>query len=98
LVTPPLVDLPSDLAAAYAALQAEREARLRAEAERDTAVAEAASVQARLSDTDARIAYLELLIAKLKRELYGQRSERTRRIIDQLELELEGIHPSAAVG
>jgi transposase len=92
-----------------AALLAEREARLRVEAERDVALADAAnargeadnaraeavSAQAMLSDTTARIAYLELLIAKLKRELYGQRSERTRRLIDQLELELEELVASA---
>lgn len=76
-------DLPSDLASALAALQAEREARLRVEAERDVAQTEAsnwqaegAMAQAMLSDTEARIAHLELGIEKLKRELYGQRSAR----------------------
>ena len=60
-------DLPSDLASALAALRAEREARLRVEAERDVAQteasnwqAEAAKAQAMLSDTEARIAHLEL--------------------------------------
>lgn len=97
------VDLPLDLASAQAALLAEREARLRAEAERDVAVAdaanaqaEAANAQALLSDTEARIAYLELQIEKLKREKYGQRSERTRRLIDQLELELEELVAAAS--
>ncbi len=60
-------DLPSDLVSALAALQAEREARLRAEAV-------AASARAELSDNEALIAHLELRIEKLKRELYGQRS------------------------
>lgn len=97
------VDLPLDLARAQAALLAEREARLRAEAERDVAVAdavnaraEATNAQAMLSDTEARIAYLELQIEKLKREKYGQRSERTRRLIDQLELELEELIAAAS--
>lgn len=48
-------DLPSDLVSALAALQAEREARLRAEAI-------AASAQAELSDNTALIAHLELRI------------------------------------
>src|ERR1700704_554007 len=75
-------DLLSDLASALAALQAEREARLQAEAV-------AASARAELSDNEALIAHLELRIEKLKRELYGQRSERTARLLEQLELELE---------
>ncbi|MEH2706415.1 hypothetical protein ABIF21_007857 [Bradyrhizobium elkanii] len=45
-------DLPSDLASALATLQAEREARLRAEAV-------AASAQAELSDNEALVAHLE---------------------------------------
>jgi transposase len=81
-------DLPSDLVSALAALQAEREARLRAEAM-------AASAQAELSDNAALIAHLELRIEKLKRELYGQRSERTARLIEQLELELEELVTTA---
>src|SRR3954467_15463655 len=81
-------DLPSDLVSALAALQAEREARLRAEAM-------AASAQAELSDNAALIAHLELRIEKLKRELYGQRSERTARI-EQLELELEELATTAS--
>lgn len=82
-------DLPSDLVSALAALQAEREARLRAEAM-------AASAQAELSDNAALIAHLELRIEKLKRELYGQRSERTARLIEQLELELEELATTAS--
>ncbi|UGY20875.1 hypothetical protein HAP48_0038630 [Bradyrhizobium septentrionale] len=45
-------DLPSDLVSALAALQAEREARLRAEAM-------AASAQAELSNNEALVAHLE---------------------------------------
>ena len=61
-------DLPSDLASALVALRAEREARMQAEAV-------AASAQAKLSDTEALIAHLQLMIDKLKREKYGQRSD-----------------------
>src|SRR3954469_3498008 len=82
-------DLPSDLVSALAALQAEREARLRAEAV-------AASARAELSDNEALIAHLELRIEKLKRELYGQRSERTARLLEQLELELEELVTTAS--
>ncbi|MER9026579.1 IS66 family transposase [Mesorhizobium sp. M0815] len=82
-------DLPSDLASALAALRAEREARRQAEAV-------AASAQAKLSDTEALIAHLQLMIEKLKREKYGQRSERTARLIEQMELQLEDLVTAAS--
>src|ERR1700749_633661 len=85
--------LPSDLASAYMALLAEREA---LQAERDVAVADAANTRAELSDNEALIAHLELRIEKLKRGLYGQRSERTARLIEQLELELEELVTTAS--
>jgi transposase len=88
--------LPSDLAGAQAALLTEREARLRSEAERDAAVAEAANAKARLSSTEALIAYLQLQIGKLEREKYGPRRERTQRLIDQLELQLEELVTAAS--
>src|ERR1700755_145996 len=84
--------LPSDLASAYTALLAEREA---LQAKRDVAVADAASARAELSDNEALIAHLELRIEKLKRELHGQRSERTARLLEQLELELEELATTA---
>src|SRR6201993_5575119 len=85
--------LPSDLARAYMALLAEREAM---QAERDVAVADAANARAELSDNEALIAHLELRIEKLKRELYGPRSERTARLLEQLELELEELVTTAS--
>src|SRR6202166_3510662 len=92
------------------ALRAEREARLRVEVERDATAAkvtriqaeainwqaEAANARAKLSDNEALIAHLELRIEKLKRELYGPRSERTARLIEQLELELEELVTTAS--
>jgi transposase len=42
------------------------------------------------------VVYYKLLIAKLKREQYGQSSERGRKLIDQLELQLEELEVSAA--
>ena len=46
--------------------------------------------QAKASDDQALIAHQRLQIAKLTRELYGQRSERTVRLLDQMELALRG--------
>lgn len=77
------VALPSDLAAAHAMIMAERAARVKAEAratavcsERDEARAEAANAQADLSSQEALIAHLKLAIEKLRRAIYGSRSER----------------------
>lgn len=86
-------DLPADLESAYLALLAEHTIIV---AERDVAVAQAANAQAMLSDNDALIAALELKIEKLRRELRGQRSERTARLLDQLELQLEELVMSAS--
>jgi transposase len=51
--------------------------------------AELAAAQARASATDAMIAHLKLQIAKLRREQFGPSGERSRRLRDQLELQLE---------
>lgn len=51
-------------------------------------MAQAANALAMLSH---RIAHLEFAIEKLKRELRGRRSERTARLIDQMELQLEEL-------
>ena len=42
------------------------------------------------SDDQALIAHQQLQIEKLRRELYGPRSERTSRLIDQIELAVRG--------
>src|SRR5438445_10608032 len=83
--------LPPDLAAAHAMILAERAARLAAEAK----LAEAANAQAKQSSTEALIAYLKLEIEKLRRTLYGSRSERSARLLDQLELQLEELEAAA---
>ena len=87
MVTPD--DLPSDFANVLAALRSEREARLQAEAV-------TASAQAKLSDTETLIAHLQLKIEKLKREKYGQHSERAARLIEQMELQLEDLVAAAS--
>ena len=96
------VALPSDLAAAHAMIMAERAARVKAEAratavcsERDEARAEAANAQADLSSQEALIAHLKLAIEKLRRAIYGSRSERQVRLLDQLELQLEELEAAA---
>src|SRR5438445_1055417 len=57
--------------------------------------AEAAAARARQSDDQALIAHLKLRIEKLNRDRHGPRSERTARLLDQLELTLEELEASA---
>lgn len=76
--------LPDDVAALKAALVAEREKGLRTAAELAVANAKAAEDQ-------AMIAAQKLRIAKLERQVYGQRSERSARLIEQLSLEFEEL-------
>ena len=61
------------------------------------AVSEAALAVARAKNADdaALIAYQRLEIEKLKRQLYGTRSERSARLISQLELGLEDAEATA---
>jgi transposase len=59
------------------------------------AKAELVQVRAVVSSAEALISALKLEIAKLKREQYGTRSERSARLIDQLELQLEELEASA---
>jgi transposase len=53
------------------------------------AQAKVADVEAQVSAGEALIAHLQLLIEKMRREKFGPRSERTSRLLDQLELQLE---------
>src|SRR3954451_24302591 len=76
--------LPDDVAALKAALLAER-------ARADLAQAEAAVARARQSDAEALVAHQQLEIEQLRREIYGPRSERTQRLLDQMELQLEEL-------
>ena len=81
-------DLPDDIAALRAALIAERTRAARVEAELGVAKAKA-------SDDQALIAHQRLQIAKLTRELYGQRSERSTQLVDQMALAFEELESSA---
>ncbi len=60
-----------------------------------TLKAELALARAQLADDAATIARQNLEIAKLKRQIYGPRSERTARLIDQMELDLEELEATA---
>lgn len=53
-------------------------------------------LQIALRAAHLEIEYLKLTIAKLKREQYGQTSERGKRLMDQLALQLEEIEATAA--
>src|SRR6476469_3828340 len=82
-------DLPEDIGALRAALIAERAQAARVEAE-------LAVAQAKTSDDAAVIAHQRLQIEKLRRQLYGPRSERTVRLLDQMELAFEELESSAS--
>jgi transposase len=81
--------LPDDIAALQAALIAacERAARIEAEL---------AIAKAKASEDEALIAHQRLQIAKLTRQLYGPRSERRVRLLDQMELAFEELASSAS--
>jgi transposase len=55
-----------------------------------------AEARARESSKEAMIAHLQLAIAKMRRELYGQRSERRARLLDQMEFELADLVATAS--
>ena len=67
----------------------------KAEAKATEAEARAAVAAAKVSDAEAEIAFLKLTIEKLRREFFGQRSERKQRLLDQLELQLDELEASA---
>src|SRR3954466_4752188 len=82
-------DLPEEIDALRAALIAERARAARVEAE-------LAVARAKASDDEALIAHQRLQIEKLTRQLYGPRSERTVRLLDQMELAFEELESSAS--
>jgi len=63
----------------------------------DTDALKAALIEARakLSGAQALIEHLQLVIAKMQRDKFGPRSERSRRLLDQLELQLEELAAAA---
>ena len=81
-VNDPAEPLPDDVEALKAALLAERTARR--------------EFEARASGAEAMVAHLKLLIAKMKRDRFGASAERGRKLLDQLEMELEDLETAAA--
>jgi transposase len=88
--------LPNDIETLQRLLLA-REVEL-AEAHADLAITRADLVhsRARESNADAVIAHLRLTIEKMRRAAYGQRSERSARLLDQMEFELEELEAAAS--
>ncbi len=74
--------MPADIDALRAALAAAEAARREAEA--------------RASGVEAMVAHLKLLIARLTHDRFGASSERSRKLIDQMELELEELEAAAS--
>jgi transposase len=73
--------IPSDIDVLRAALVTEQQARREAEA--------------RASGAEAMVAHLKLLIAKMKRDRFGASAERGRKLLDQLEMQLEELETAA---
>jgi transposase len=87
--------LPNDAESLKRLLLAREEELVAARAGQAAAEAEAAHALAQVSSAEAMIAHYKLAIEKLKRALYGQRSERGERLLDQLELQLEELEATA---
>src|SRR5213593_432648 len=88
-------DFANNIEVLKAALVAERGERIIEAARAARAEAELAVARAKASDDQALIAHQQLRIEKLTRQLYGPRSERTSRILDQIELQFEELESSA---
>ena len=88
--------LPDDVAALKALLAAATRRADAAEQRAAAADAQLANAQARQSATEALIAHLKLQIAKLRREQYGASAERSRRLLEQMELQLEDLEADAS--
>jgi hypothetical protein len=80
--------IPDDVGALKEALAVERAKGLEI-------AAELAVARAKASEDEALIAQQKLQIAKLKHQIYGQRSERSSRLIEQLALTFEELEADA---
>src|SRR5580704_1670164 len=74
--------IPDDIDTLRAALAAEQLARREAEA--------------RASGAEAMVTHLKLMIAKLRHDRFGASSERGRKLLDQMELQLEELETAAS--
>lgn len=89
-------DAPDELEQLHAELATVREQAATVQAEVLEAQAELAKVRAINADLLARNAYLELINQKMRREKYGASSERSRRLLDQLELTFDELEANAS--
>src|SRR6201997_2483163 len=80
--------IPNDIVALKQALAVERANAL-------AITAELAVARAKASEDAALIAQQKLRIAKLERQIYGQRSERSSRLVEQLALTFEELEAAA---
>src|SRR5258708_20710988 len=86
---------PDDIEALKAALVAARDKHIVEAARAVHAEADLAVARAKASDDQALIAHQQLRIAKVTRQLYGPRSERGSRLLDQAELQFQELESSA---
>lgn len=82
------IDLPDDFETLKAAFLVSRE-------QLAAVTSELANARAKNADDAAFIAHLKFEIAKYKRQIFGAKSERTQRLLDQLELQLEDAEANA---
>jgi transposase len=88
--------LPNDIEALKRLVVARDVELAEAHADLATTRADLVQSQSRESNAEALIAHLRLTIEKMRREVYGQRSERSARLLDQMELELEELEAAAS--
>lgn len=88
--------LPDDIEVLKALVRLSTQRADAAEQRATSAEAELANARARESATEALISHYKLQIAKLRREQYGPSAERTRRLLAQMEFELEDLEADAA--
>ena len=87
--------LPNDSESLKQLLLAREKELVVARAQAVAVTAEAATLRAKVADDQALIAHLKLWIEKLNRDRFGQRSERSARLLNQLELQLEELEATA---
>jgi transposase len=85
----------NDIEALKSALIAARNEHIAQAARATHAEAELAVARAKASDDQALIAHQQLHIEKLTRQIYGPRSERTSRLLNQMEIAFEELESSA---
>ena len=91
-----MAPLPDDVDALKALVATMAHRADEAEQNAATATAKLANAMAHQSVIEALISHLKLQIAKLRREQFGPSAERSRRLLDKMELQLEELEADAA--